>query len=73
MYVRAKEALIPTDEYIPENIMLIQILQGQMKDENTDSCQLSPDMDMKKSLDRCSWEVLVGAAQAQAAVFFPLF
>ena len=50
------------DSFLPENIMLLKLIQDWADDENQELYLLF--LDMEKAFDRCSWEFLLEALDA---------
>jgi len=50
------------DSFLPENIMLLKLVQAYVEEEDTDAYFVF--LDMEKAFDRCSWEFLIDALSA---------
>ena len=50
------------DSFLPENIMLLKLLQSYLEEEQEDAYFIF--LDMEKAFDRCSWEFLMEALPA---------
>ena len=50
------------DSFLPENIMLLKLIQAWAEDENEELYFLF--LDMEKAFDRCSWEFMIEALEA---------
>jgi hypothetical protein len=47
------------DSFLPENIMLLKLIQAHVEAEDIDAYYVF--LDMEKAFDRCSWKFLIDA------------
>ena len=47
------------DSFLPENIMLLKLIQAYVEEEDEDAYLVF--LDMEKAFDRCSWEFMIDA------------
>ena len=61
-FVSASQNGFVPDSFLPENIMLLKLIQAYVEDEDSDAYYVF--LDMEKAFDRCSWEFLIDALGA---------